>query len=99
MTITEENVRYPLPEPSDGVTLATAVGAYTAALIQHARDLKDAVLAAEDEDELTLVDTESGGLNEPAEGPILLFSRLRNRCLLATSKISGLSQNSSYPAI
>lgn len=57
--ITEENIRYPLPEPADGVALATAVGAYTAALIQHARDLKDAALTAQDSVALDAIDIEA----------------------------------------
>lgn len=58
--ITEENIRYALPEPADGLALATAVGAYTAALIQHARDLKDAALTAQDAAALDAIDIEAG---------------------------------------
>lgn len=58
--ITEENIRYPLPLPSDGVELATSIGAYTAALIQYGRDLKDRIIAAEHEEALNLIDIEAG---------------------------------------
>ncbi|WCK24609.1 hypothetical protein [Agrobacterium pusense] len=58
--ITETNVRYPLPKPEDGVALATAVGAFSAALIQHGRDIKDAILAAKDAASLSAIDIEAG---------------------------------------
>ena len=58
--ITETNVRYPLAKPEDGVALATAVGAFSAALIQFARDIKDAILATEDAVALDAVDIEAG---------------------------------------
>lgn len=58
--ITEENIRFPLPAPTDGVALATAVGAYTAALIQHARDLKDTVVAAANAADLEEIDITAG---------------------------------------
>lgn len=58
--ITEENIRFPLPTPADGVALATAVGAYTAALIQYARDLKDTVVASGNAETLDAVDITIG---------------------------------------
>lgn len=58
--ITIENLRIPLPTPADGLALAALVGDYYAQVRQHARDLKDAVLAAEDEAALEAIDIHSG---------------------------------------
>ncbi|WP_319519625.1 hypothetical protein [uncultured Martelella sp.] len=58
--ITVENSRIQLETPDDGLALAAAVGDHYAALRQHARDLKDAVLAAGDETALEAIDTEAG---------------------------------------
>lgn len=55
-----ENVRIPLPKPADGLALASAVGNYYAAIVQHRRDLKDAALAARDEEALSAVDVTAG---------------------------------------
>ena len=46
--IAVSNDRIPLDTAVDGLKLASAAGAYTGALIQHARDLKTAALAAAD---------------------------------------------------
>jgi len=43
-----DNTRLPLPNPADGIALAAAVALAYSATIQHARDLKDAALAAAD---------------------------------------------------
>lgn len=43
-----DNTRLPLPTPADGIALAAAVALSYSATIQHARDLKDAALAAAD---------------------------------------------------
>lgn len=58
--ITIENVRIPMPEPADGLMLAAGAGEFYAAIKQHARDLKDAVLAATDEAALDAIDIEAG---------------------------------------
>lgn len=58
--ITVENIRIPLPTPADGLSLAAAVGDYYARVKQHARDLKDAVLAASDKAALDAIDIHSG---------------------------------------
>lgn len=58
--ITIENVRIPLPTPTDGLALSAAVGNYYAALVQHRRDLKDAALKAGDEAALAAIDAEAG---------------------------------------
>lgn len=58
--ITEENIRHPLPTPQAGAALAERVGAYFAAVVQHARDLKDAAIAAEDEAALAAIDIAAG---------------------------------------
>lgn len=47
--ITVTNERIALDTPADGLALAALVGAYYAGLVQHARSLKDAVLAADGE--------------------------------------------------
>ncbi|MDR6102806.1 hypothetical protein QE369_003003 [Agrobacterium larrymoorei] len=58
--ITETNVRYPLPKPEDGVALATAVGTFSAALIQYARDVKDLILATDDDETLAAININDG---------------------------------------
>ncbi|MBB4268107.1 hypothetical protein [Roseospira visakhapatnamensis] len=58
--ITTENIRIPLPDPGDGLTLAAGVGGWYAAVVQHARDLKDAALAAEDTAALDALDPDAG---------------------------------------
>ena len=55
-----ENVRIPLATPEAGLTLAASAGNYYAALVQHRRDLKDAVLAATEEADLSTIDIEAG---------------------------------------
>lgn len=46
--ITMDNSRIELPMPADGLALAAAVGHWYGAVIQHARDLKDAALASDE---------------------------------------------------
>lgn len=58
--ITIENTRIPLATPEDGIALAAPVGAYYGAIIQHGRDLKDAILAASDEATLNEIDINAG---------------------------------------
>lgn len=58
--ISIENIRIPLATPQDGLGLAAAVSEWYATQRQHARDLKDAILAAEDWSELDAVDIEDG---------------------------------------
>ncbi|MDQ0510875.1 DUF4376 domain-containing protein [Ancylobacter amanitiformis] len=58
--ITMSNTRIALPTPAAGLALAAAVGAWYAGIVQHARDIKDALLAAEDEAALDAVDIEAG---------------------------------------
>ena len=58
--ITMSNVRLPLPTPADGLALAAAVGDWYARIVQHARSLKDAVLAAEDDAALDAIDIAAG---------------------------------------
>lgn len=58
--ITIENVRIPLGAPADGIALAATAGDYYACIIQRARDLKDAIAGAADEDALSAIDTEAG---------------------------------------
>ncbi|WP_372400745.1 hypothetical protein ABMY26_36600 (plasmid) [Azospirillum sp. HJ39] len=43
-----DNTRLPLPGPVDGIALAAAVGIAYSAIVQHARDLKDAAQASDD---------------------------------------------------
>ncbi|WP_372400296.1 hypothetical protein ABMY26_32300 [Azospirillum sp. HJ39] len=43
-----DNTRLPLPDPADGIALAAAVGIAYSAIVQHARDLKDAAQASDD---------------------------------------------------
>ncbi len=58
--ITIENIRIPLATPAQGLALAASVGTYYAAIVQHRRDLKDAVLTAEDEAALATIDVATG---------------------------------------
>lgn len=58
--ITIENIRIPLPGPADGLALAAAVGVVYATIRQHGRDLKDAILAAENGAALAAIDIEDG---------------------------------------
>lgn len=58
--ITLENIRIPLATSEAGLALAASAGNYYAALVQHRRDLKDAVLAATDEAALSTIDIEAG---------------------------------------
>ncbi|KAA5602611.1 hypothetical protein F1188_20490 [Roseospira marina] len=58
--ISTENIRIPLPDPGDGLALAAGVGGWYAAVVQHARDLKDAALAAEDTAALDALDPDAG---------------------------------------
>ncbi len=58
--ISIENVRIPLPTPTDGLMLAASVGNYYAAIVQHRRDLKDLALAATDADDLDAIDPSAG---------------------------------------
>lgn len=58
--ITIENVRIPLATAAAGLTLAAAVGNYYAAIVQHRRDLKDAVIAAGDAASLDAIDISAG---------------------------------------
>lgn len=51
--ISEDNTRLPLPTPADGIALAAAVALSYSAIVQRARDIKDAVLAGEEIDYLT----------------------------------------------
>lgn len=55
-----ENVRLPLATPEAGLSLAAAAGNYYAAIVQHRRDLKDAVLTAESVTALDTVDVSAG---------------------------------------
>lgn len=59
--ITIENIRVALPTPADGLALAARVGNFYALSVQHARDLKDAIIeAGEDEAALDAIDIGSG---------------------------------------
>ncbi|MBN9074280.1 MAG: hypothetical protein J0H34_22310 [Rhizobiales bacterium] len=58
--IAMENVRIPLATPAAGLGLAAGVGDHYAQLRQHARDLKDAALAAEDVVDLDAIDIKVG---------------------------------------
>lgn len=55
-----ENVRIPLATPVEGLALAVAAGNFYAAIVQHARDLKDASLVAVDEASLAAIDVAAG---------------------------------------
>ncbi|MCM8736019.1 DUF4376 domain-containing protein [Azospirillum sp. A1-3] len=46
--ISADNSRLPLPTPQDGVALAAAVAGAYSAIVQHARDVKDAALVSDD---------------------------------------------------
>lgn len=65
--ITVENDRIELETPADGIALAASAGAHYASIVQRARTLKDAVLAAEDDDDLDAIDVESGWPNPDGE--------------------------------
>lgn len=58
--ITIENVRIPLPAPTDGLVLAAAAGDYYAGVVQNRRDLKDAALAAATKTDLDALDVGAG---------------------------------------
>lgn len=58
--ITMENVRIPLPAPADGLGLAALIGDYYAQIRQHGRNLKDTILAAQDNNDLDQIDIEAG---------------------------------------
>lgn len=58
--ISIENTRIPLAAPADGLALASAVGNYYAAIVQHRRDLKDVALVAEDATTLAAIDETAG---------------------------------------
>jgi hypothetical protein len=63
--ITAENTRIPLATAGDGYALAAMVGDYSAALSQHARDLKDLVEAAEDQTDLDGIEIDTGWPEAP----------------------------------
>lgn len=48
--ITKDNTRIPLATPADGIALAATVADWYSRTVQHAHDLKDAVLMAQDPD-------------------------------------------------
>ncbi|MBN9525461.1 MAG: DUF4376 domain-containing protein [Alphaproteobacteria bacterium] len=58
--IAADNSRVPLPTAADGLALAAAVGAWYGAVVQHARDRKDAALAAADFAALDAIDEAAG---------------------------------------
>jgi len=58
--ITKENVRIPLATPQEALGLAAMVGDRYAQIRQQGRDLKDLVLAAEDEEDLDAIDITQG---------------------------------------
>ncbi|MEI3807893.1 hypothetical protein V6R85_25615 [Agrobacterium sp. CCNWLW32] len=58
--ITNENIRIPLPAPQHGIDPAATVGNCYAQIWQHARDLKDTFIAAEDEVALDAIDIQAG---------------------------------------
>ena len=58
--ITVENIRIPLPTPPDGLMLAAGVGDRYAQIVQRGRDLKDAVIAAGEDDALDAISIEDG---------------------------------------
>lgn len=51
-----DNTRLPLPTPHDGIALAAAVAARYAALVQAARDIKDAVLASDEPEAIDITE-------------------------------------------
>lgn len=53
------NIRIPLPTPADGLALAAEAGDCYACIVQTARNLKDAALAAPDADALAAIDVEA----------------------------------------
>lgn len=58
--ISIENVRIPIATPAAGLALAATVGDWYARLVQHRRDLKDEVLAAQDLAALDAIDINAG---------------------------------------
>ena len=58
--ISIENTRIPLATPADGIALAALVGQVYSAIVQHGRNLKDAIEAAADETELAAIDVNAG---------------------------------------
>ncbi|SHO65805.1 hypothetical protein SAMN02745172_02452 [Pseudoxanthobacter soli DSM 19599] len=62
--ITQANSRLALPTPADGLALAAAVGDYYARIRQHARTLKDVLIAATDEAALHAIDITAGWPDE-----------------------------------
>lgn len=58
--IAADNSRVPLPTAADGLALAAAVGAWYGAVVQRARDLKDAALGAPDIAALDAIDVGAG---------------------------------------
>ena len=58
--ISIENIRVPMPTPADGLALAAAVGDWYATVVQHCRDLKDLIDAAEDAAALAAIDVGAG---------------------------------------
>lgn len=58
--IAVENERIPLPTPQDGLALAQACGEFFAAVVQCARDKKDACLTASDQTDLDAVTVDDG---------------------------------------
>lgn len=58
--ISIENARIPLATPADGLALAAVVGDWYARLVQHRRDLKDAVIAAADAAAVAAIDITAG---------------------------------------
>ncbi|OYD82495.1 DUF4376 domain-containing protein [Azospirillum brasilense] len=51
-----DNTRLPLPTPQDGIALAAAVAGRYAALVQAARDIKDAVLASDEPEAIDIAE-------------------------------------------
>ncbi|WP_172428719.1 DUF4376 domain-containing protein [Azospirillum brasilense] len=51
-----DNTRLPLPTPQDGIALAAAVAGRYAALVQAARDIKDAVLASDEPEAIDITE-------------------------------------------
>jgi hypothetical protein len=58
--ISIENIRKPLLTPQEGLAFGSTVAAFYADTRQHGRDLKDAIVAAEDEAALDAIDIEGG---------------------------------------
>jgi len=59
--IAEDNTRVPLETPAAGLALGAAVGDWYAQVVQLARDLKNAALAAGDDAALEAIDVEGAG--------------------------------------